>query len=303
MVELENKGDSDKPETWFIEKNELVKGYSIALTKDNVLFHEKSEFQDIEVFENRLFGRVMLLDDMIMVTDLDEFVYHDMITHTPMCVKPDAKKILVIGAGDGGVVRELVKYPGIEHIDMVEIDKMVCDAAREFFPTISRELDNDRVHLKFQDGVKFAKDAPDSEYDIIIIDSTDPVSVGEGLFTKEFYSDCYRILRDEGILINQSEAPFVLPDVVKGIHRKLSSIFPVFRHYMGIIPTYPSSLWLFGFASKKLDPVKDMKPDEWNQLGLKTRYYSTDLHKASFVLPAFVNDMLDSSKEDEDKKA
>ncbi len=279
-------------DAWFIEVSELNPGFGIALTKDKKLFSCKSEFQEIEVFSNRLFGNVMLLDGLVMVTEKDEFVYHDMITHVPMCVKPGSKRVLVIGAGDGGVVRELVKYPGIERIDMVEIDRMVCDVARKFFPSISGELDNEKVHLKFEDGVKFVRGAEDNTYDLIIIDSTDPISVGEGLFTKSFYSDCHRILNDDGILVNQSEAPFVAEKDVKGIRDKLSSIFPIFRQYMGVIPTYPSSLWLFGFASKKLNPVKDMKEEEWNKLGIKTGYYNTELHKASFVLPNFVDDII-----------
>lgn len=284
--------DGESKDTWFIEVSDLNPGYGVSLTKDKILFHEKSEFQDVEVFNNRLFGNVMLLDGLVMVTDKDEFVYHDMIVHTPMCVKLDAKKILVIGAGDGGTVRELVRYNTVEHIDMIEIDKMVCDIAREFFPKLSVALDHEKVHLKFEDGVKFVKESPDKEYDLIIIDSTDPISVGEGLFTKEFYTDCFRILKDDGVMVNQSEPPFVGEDMVRGVHKKLSAIFPIFKQYMGIIPTYPSSLWLFGFASKKLDPVKDMKENEWNKLGLKTKYYNTELHKASFVLPNFVQELV-----------
>ncbi len=294
MIEKGNSEFKDEKgeETWFIEVTDLNPGYGVALTKDKMLFHEKSEFQDVEVFNNKLFGNVMLLDGLVMVTEKDEFVYHDMIVHVPMCARLDAKKILVIGAGDGGVVRELCKYPGIEHIDMVEIDKMVCDVAREFFPDISKELDNEKVHLKFEDGVKFVKQAPDKEYDIIIIDSTDPISVGEGLFTKEFYTDCFSILKDEGVMVNQSETPFIGEEMVKEVQSKLSSIFPIFEQYYGVVPTYPSSLWLFGFASKKLDPVNDMKKEEWNKLGIKTRYYNTELHKASFVLPNFVKKLV-----------
>ncbi|MFO8016756.1 MAG: polyamine aminopropyltransferase [Candidatus Woesearchaeota archaeon] len=278
-------------DTWFIEVSDMNPGFGVALTKDRILFHDKSEFQEVEVFRNRLFGNVMLLDGLVMVTEKDEFVYHDMITHVPMCVNPNAKRILVIGAGDGGVVRELVKYPQIEHIDMVEIDRMVCDVAREYFPEISRDLSHDKVHLKFEDGVEFVRNSPDGEYDLIIIDSTDPISVGEGLFTKKFYADCHRVLKDEGILVNQSEAPFIAEEDVKGIKDKLSSIFPIFRQYTGVVPTYPSSLWLFGFASKKLDPLRNMKEKRWKKLGIKTDYYNTELHKASFVLPNFVREI------------
>jgi spermidine synthase len=278
-------------EEWFIEKSDLNPGFGIALTKDKILHQEKSKFQDIEVFHNKLFGNVMLIDGLVMVTEKDEFVYHDMIVHLPLCVNPDAKKILVIGAGDGGVVRELVKYP-VNHVDMIEIDEKVCEVARKFFPTISGELDNPKVHLKFQDGVEFVKNAEDNTYDLIIIDSTDPISVGEGLFSSAFYQDCYKILKEEGILVNQSEDPFVGPEMVKDIHTKLSNIFPVFKQYYGVIPTYPGAFWMFGFASKQKDPLKDMQEEAWRELNISTTYYTPELHKASFVLPKFVEELI-----------
>ncbi len=148
------------------------------------------------------------------------------------------------------------------------------------------------MNLQFTDGVKFVEECSDDAYDIVIVDSTDPISVGEGLFTTEFYQNCKRILKVDGILVNQSETPYVGQDMVLSINKKLKAIFPNVHHYMGVIPTYPGALWLFGFASKKLNPIDDMHEKCWNALGLTTKYYNTDIHRACFTLPNFVRDML-----------
>jgi len=290
MTETGNRANTTQweSEEWYIERSELNPGFGIALTKDRVLFHERSEFQEVEIFENRLFGNVMLIDNLVMVTEKDEFVYHEMIVHVPMCVNPDATAALVIGGGDGGTVRELVKYPAMERIDMVEIDRMVCDVARQYLPTLSRALDHEKVNLVYEDGIQFVKNTPDSIYDLVIVDSTDPVGPGEVLFTEEFYRDCIRILKDDGIMTNQSETPFVGEDMVRGVCRKVREVFPFFRPYYGVIPTYPGALWLFGFASKGVDPLHDMRTEAWNRLGLATRYYNTALHTACFALPTFI---------------
>ena len=277
---------------WFVENHSPNVQFSMKVIEH--LYTGKSEFQKIDVLQTAEFGRVLTLDGLVMVTEKDEFIYHDMITHVPMATNPDIKKVLVIGAGDGGTIRELSKYDSIEHIDMVEIDEMVVDVCREFLPQTASKLDDPRVHLHFEDGLKFVRSRND-EYDLIIVDSTDPFGPGEGLFTREFYGNCYKALNDDGILVNQHESPFYEEDALgmQRAHKRITGFFPVCKVYQLHIPTYPSGHWLFGFASKKFDPIKDLNADAWNQLGLQTKYYNTDIHVGSFALPNYVKEQLE----------
>ena len=277
---------------WFVENHSPNVQFSMKVTEH--LYTGKSEFQKIDVLQTAEFGRVLTLDGLVMVTEKDEFIYHDMITHVPMATNPTIKKVLVIGAGDGGTIRELTKYDSIEHIDMVEIDEMVVDVCREFLPQTASKLDDPRVHLHFEDGLKFVRSRND-EYDLIIVDSTDPFGPGEGLFTREFYGNCYKALNEDGILVNQHESPFYEEDALgmQRAHKRITGFFPVCKVYQLHIPTYPSGHWLFGFASKKYDPIKDLNADAWNQLGLQTKYYNTDIHVGSFALPNYVKEQLE----------
>ena len=199
----------------------------------------------------------------------------------------------MIGAGDGGVVRELVRYDTIEHIDMVEIDPMVVQVCREYLPFTTTGLDDPRVSIRYEDGLKFVRRCEDA-YDLIIVDSTDPFGPGEGLFTKEFYGSCYKALHADGIMVNQHESPFYDEDVaaMQRTHARIVQSFPLSRLYQAHIPTYPSGHWLFGFASKKYHPLKNLREAEWNARGLSCRYYTTTLHKGAFYLPAYVEEML-----------
>lgn len=277
---------------WFMENHSPNVQFSMKVIEH--LYTGKSEFQKIDVLQTAEFGRVLTLDGYVMVTEKDEFIYHDMITHVPMATNPNIKKVLVIGAGDGGTIRELTKYDSIEHIDMVEIDEMVVDVCREFIPQTASKLDDPRVHLHFEDGLKFVRSRSD-EYDLIIVDSTDPFGPGEGLFTREFYGNCYKALNEDGILVNQHESPFYEEDALgmQRAHKRITGFFPVCKVYQLHIPTYPSGHWLFGFASKKYDPIKDLDADAWNQLGLQTKYYNTDIHVGSFALPNYVKEQLE----------
>ncbi|WP_026477949.1 polyamine aminopropyltransferase [Alkaliphilus transvaalensis] len=278
-------------ELWYTE--EQTENVRLSLKVKNHLFTGQSDFQKVDVFETFEYGKLMTLDGLVMVTEKDEFIYHDMIVHVAMAVNPEIKNVLVIGGGDGGTVRELMRYNHIEKADMVEIDKMVCDVARDFFPTISGDLDNPRVNLTYEDGVAFMK-GKENVYDLIIIDSTDPVGPGEGLFTTEFYTDCFNALTENGILVNQNESPVYEQFAKEAIraNAKLRKIFPIVEVYSAAIPTYPSGFWLFGFASKKYHPVIDLKAEAWNNFGIKTKYYNTDLHKGAFALPTYVKEYI-----------
>jgi len=281
-------------ELWYTENH--TKNVKFSIKVDKQLVSTESEFQRIDVFESYEFGKILVLDGYLMLTEKDEFIYHEMITHIPMAVNPEIKDVLVIGAGDGGTIRELTRYESIENIDMVEIDKLVVDVCKEYIPQTASKLDDDRVNIYYEDGLKFVR-SKQNVYDLIIVDSTDPFGPGEDLFTREFYGNCYKALKKNGILVNQHESPYYPNDAVamQRAHNRIRSVFPVARVYQAHIPTYPSGHWLFGFASKGLDPIADLKEEKWNSLGLKTKYYNTDLHKGCFAIPNYVKELLENA--------
>ena len=281
-------------ELWFTENHTYNVKFSMRV--DRHIISVKSDFQKIDVFDTPEFGRVLVIDDYIMLTEKDEFIYHEMITHVPMAVNPNIKKVLVIGAGDGGTVRELTRYNSLKRIDMVEIDRKVVEICKEFIPQTASRLDDKRVNLYFEDGLKFVK-TKKNEYDLIIVDSTDPIGPGVELFTLEFYENCFNALVDDGILVNQHESPYYPEDAetMQRTHKKIESVFPIATVYQAHIPTYGSGHWLFGFASKKFNPVTDLNEVLWNSLRLETNYYNTDLHKGSFYIPNYVKRLLEKA--------
>ncbi|MGL4655800.1 MAG: polyamine aminopropyltransferase [Sarcina sp.] len=278
-------------ELWYTEEHTPEARFSIKVKEQ--LYSGKSEFQTIDVFKSNEFGTFFTLDGLMMVTEKDEFIYHDMIVHVPMATNPNIKNVLVIGAGDGGTVRELTRYKNIENIDMVEIDKLVVDVCVKYLPQTAEKLTDPRVNLYYEDGLKFVRGV-ENKYDLIIVDSTDPFGPGEGLFTKEFYGNCFKALNEEGILVNQHESPYYA-EYAKNMmraHKRIKESFPICRVYQAHIPTYPSGHWLFGFASKKHDPLNNPVVQEWNKLGLETKYYNTEIHSGAFALPNYVIKML-----------
>lgn len=277
---------------WFTEQHTDDVRFSIHIKEQ--LYSGKSYYQQIEVFDSYEFGRVLVLDGYIMLTEKDEYIYHEMMVHVPMACNPDIRRVLVIGAGDGGTVRELCRYDSITQIDMVEIDEQVVKVCKEYLPQTACRLEDPRVHIYYEDGLKFVRRVEDT-YDLIIVDSTDPFGPGEGLFTKEFYGNCFTALREHGILTNQHESTYYdsYTSMVSRTHRRMRSVFPVAMVYQAHIPTYPSGHWLFGFASKNIHPVYDFKPEIWEQLGLETKYYNTQLHTGCFALPNTVREVLE----------
>ena len=278
---------------WFSEYHTHSVKLSIKVEKQ--LYSGQSDFQRIDVFESEEYGRFLTLDGYMMLTERDEFIYHEMIVHVPMAVNPDIKNVLVIGAGDGGVLRELTRYKSVERIDLVEIDEQVVEVCKKYLPKTACGFEDSRVNVYFQDGLKFVRRC-ENTYDLIIVDSTDPFGPGEGLFTKEFYGNCCNALTEKGIMVNQCESPFYSEDriAMQRAHKRIVESFPVSRVYQAHIPSYPSGHWLFGFASKKYHPVKDLDPEAWKALGIKTRYYNTKLHAAAFALPNYVQELLEN---------
>lgn len=278
-------------ELWYTENLSNHVRLSMRVTRH--LYSGESPFQKIDVFDTVEFGRVLVIDGFLMTTERDEFIYHEMITHVPMAVHPAVRRVLVVGGGDGGTVRELCRYEQIEKIDMVEIDELVVEVSKELLPFTSSALTDPRVTLYFQDGVEYIKNCS-TKYDLIIVDSTDPIGPGEGLFTREFYQGCFDALSHDGIMVNQHEGPFYEEDAraCQRAHARIVEVFPISRVYQANIPTYASGHWLFGFASKKYHPVRDLQAEAWESLGLETRYYTTTLHKGAFALPAYVEQLL-----------
>ena len=282
-------------ELWFSDYHTDDVKLDIKIEKQ--LFGEDTDFQRIDVFDSKEFGRFIACDGTIVFSQKDEFIYDEMIVHVPMAVHPHVKKVLVIGGGDGGVARELSRYPEIEEIDVVETDHVFIDVCRDFFPDNAIGLDDARVTIFNANGLRFLRSKVNA-YDLIINDAIDPLGHAAGLFTKEFYGNCFRALKEDGIMVYQHGSPFYDEDeeTCRAMHRKASHSFPISRVYQAAIPTCPSGYWLFGCASKKYHPLKDFDSVKWKARGIKTWYYSANLHKGAFMLPKYVEDMLEEEE-------
>ena len=220
-----------------------------------------------------------------------------MVVHVPMSVHPDVKNVLIIGGSDGGVAKELLCYNSIENIDLVEQDNMFVDVCKQYFPDTAKGLYDERVHIYNSDALRFLR-SQKNVYDLIINDATDPFGASEGLFTREFYGSCFKALKDDGILVYQHGSPFYDEDeeACRSMHKKVFHTFPISRVYQAHIPTSPSGYWLFGFASKKYHPLTDFKPAEWKQKNIHTEYYTTNLHTGAFMLPKYVEELLEQEE-------
>ena len=278
-------------EFWFEELH--TDNVKMSIRVDRQLFSGESEYQRIDVFHSPEFGRFLVSNGSVIFSEADEFVYDEMIVHVPMAVHPGVKKLLVIGGGDGGVARELSRYPEIEEIDVVEEDQLFIDVCKEWFPDNACGLEDPRVKIYNENGLRFLRSRQD-QYDIIINDCTDPLGHTAGMFTKEFYGNCFRALHEDGIMVYQHGSPFfdVDEEACRAMHRKAFRSFPINRVYQAHIPTCPAGYWLFGFASKKYHPLKNFDAKRWNERNIKTWYYTTNMHGGSFMLPRYVEDLL-----------
>lgn len=272
---------SQKTEDWFEEKHENI-GLRFRLKQR--LFSEKSDFQKVEVVETQEHGMLLAHDGMIMVTEKDEFVYHDMITHVPMYTHPNPQNVLVIGGGDGGTVREVLKHPSVKKVTMVEIDGMVVDVSKKFIPQTSSELENPKVKLLIQDGVQFMKESTE-QFDVIIVDSSEPIGPATPLFNVDFYKDIDSRLTNNGIVVSQGESPYYDMKMQKVLVNILAEVFPKVHIYNYCNMSYPSGLWSFTYASKGLCPFKDFDPGKVTNTH---QYYSPEIHWGSFMLPQFM---------------
>ena len=272
-------------EIWIEEKLEIKKGRALRVRITKSLEKIKSEFQEIEVVESESFGKVLLIDGVIMLTESDEYCYHEMITHVPLCVHPKAQKVLVIGGGDGGAIREILKHDNIKEIEICEIDKKVIEVSKRHFPNLGNSFDDPRVKIFCEDGNKFIGRRK-NEYDLIVVDSSDPIGPAEVLFRKEFYEAMYQALKDDGIVVTQAESFFYHQKIIKSLFSFIKDIYPISEYYYTLVPTYPSGMIGFTFCSKKYHPIKDFNKTEALRL-TDLKYYNKDIHKAAFDLPTF----------------
>lgn len=262
----------------------------------NHLFSEKTPYQKVEVFETDTWGNMMTIDDMVMLSEKDEFVYHEMLTHVALFAHPRPGRVLIIGGGDGGSAREVLRHPSVEHVDMVEIDEAVVRASKQFLPDVG-DFDNPKLHVRIEDGISFVKKVK-NPYDVIIIDGSDPVGPAVELFSESFYQNCYDILTPRGILTSQTESPWVpsYHQGIKGLFSVLDQIFEVSKMYLAYIPLYPSGMWSMAFASKGIHPhdrdVMDRVVKGTTAMGNALRYYNPEIHQGSFALPGFVREII-----------
>jgi spermidine synthase len=274
-----------KSDLWVEEKVGDFLG--IRYRVDKTHFSGKSEFQHVDVVETRGFGKMLLNDGLVMLTERDEFVYHDMIAHIPLFTHPSPKKVLVIGGGDGGTVREVLRHESIEKCVMVEIDNMVVEASRQFIPQTSKDLGHEKLELIIGDGVKFVAETKE-KFDVILVDSTDPIGPAQPLFGIDFYRDIFNCLSDDGIVIGQGENFWYEKKMQSKLLEIMNQVFPVVSLYNYSNLCYPGSIWSFAYASKKYHPTKDFKPQRVQESGLEFDYYNEDIHSACFALPNFM---------------
>lgn len=272
-------------ELWYTEKQ--TEHFGITAKIKETLVAEQTAFQDLAIIDTVEFGKMLVLDGMVMTTVKDEFVYHEMVAHPALFTHPNPSKVLVVGGGDGGVIREIMKHPKVEKAVLVDIDGKVIEYSKKYLPEIAGELDNSRVEVLVNDGYMHIHEHK-NEYDVIMVDSTEPVGPAVELFSKGFYQAIYDALHEDGIFVAQTDNPWFKADLIQSVNRDVKEIFPIVRVYGANIPTYPSGLWTFTLGSKKYDPLE---VDETSIPEIETKYYTAKLHKAAFVLPKFVEDL------------
>lgn len=246
---------------------------------EKVLHKSKSDFQEIMVIENPYFGKVLVLDGVVQITERDEFFYHEMLVHVLMHAHPNPRNIIVIGGGDGGAVREVLKHDSVEKVYFIEIDEEVINISRKFFPSVSCGVDDRRVEIKCMDGAEFVK-GRDSDIDVVIVDSTDIIGFAKSLFTVEFFKSVKDCLTDEGMFVTLSESLHFHKDIVIEVQEAMRLIFPTVDLYTATLATYAGNWWTFSAASKRHDMRSIRRP-----YTIDTKYYSDEVHQQAFMPP------------------
>lgn len=263
-------------------------GHYVAWRIEKTIHEEKTDYQDLAILEIAHFGRALVLDGAVQTTLGDEFVYHEMIVHVALNTHPKPRKVLIIGGGDGGAVREVLKHNTIQQVDLVEIDRRVVEVCREYLPEIACGFADPRSRVFFEDGIAFVKNSKE-KYDVIIIDSSDPIGPAQELFKESFYKDCREKLNEDGIMVAHAESPIFFKETFLEVIHNMKRLFPIQGVYLTTVPTYISGFWAFVIGSNKYDPAHPAG-DKTQIDGLK--YYNKHIHKTAFVLPPFIEDLL-----------
>lgn len=284
--------DTLNEDKWFSEDSKSLvppRYTKIRIKYKEILFSQKSPYQKIDIYDTYDHGKMLTLDNLVMVTERDEFFYHEMLSHVSLFTHPNPKKVLVIGGGDGGTLREVIKHSEVQDAHLCEIDEMVTKKSMEYFDFWDNVKDDPRVKLFFEDGFNFLERS-ENTYDIILVDSTDPIGEAEKLFDISFYKLCYNALNDNGILVVQSESPHYNVDVIQSTIKKYKSLFAITNLYTVPIPTYPSGYWSFLLGSKNFDPLTNYRVGNYKAMNLK--YYNNEIHKACFALSNYLKEAI-----------
>lgn len=272
---------------WFFEVHEG--SFAMGFQFDRLLFDEKSPWQRVQILETKAYGPLLVNDGIIMTSQRDEYIYHEMIAHVPLFTHSFPRRVLIIGGGDGGTAREVLKHETVKECVMVEIDRLVTEACKKYLPVTGKGLEHPRLDIKFEDGAAFLSKAKNI-FDVIIVDSSDPIGPAKALFTETFYKNIFNALKEDGLFVAQGESPFYNKDFQKNLLKTAGSLFKIAGFYNYSNLTYPGGYWSFLFASKKYHPLKDMKPNRH----LILRYYNEDMHRAAFSRPEFLKQYFDS---------
>ncbi|KAI3467505.1 hypothetical protein Pfo_024168 [Paulownia fortunei] len=308
-MEVNNGGVTELPECmssvipgWFSEISPMWPGEAHSLKVDKILFQGKSDYQNVIVFQSSTYGKVLVLDGVIQLTERDECAYQEMITHLPLCSIPNPKKVLVIGGGDGGVLREVSRHASVEKIDICEIDKMVVDVSKQYFPSVAVGFDDPRVTVHIGDGVAFLKAVPEGTYDAVIVDSSDPIGPAQELFEKPFFESVAKALRPGGVVCTQAESIWLHMHIIEDIVSNCRQIFKGSVNYAWTtVPTYPSGVIGFMLCATEGSPVNfknPINPIDADDSHVKTkgplRFYNSEIHSAAFCLPSFARKVIES---------
>jgi spermidine synthase len=270
---------------WFTE--EQTDGTRFSLRVARTLHQKKTPYQNLLVVDTMEYGRALILDGAIQLTERDEFCYSEMMAHVPLCSHPDPKRVLIVGGGDGAILREVLRHPSVELCTLIDIDREVIEASKKYLPSVSCALENPRADVRCMDALAYLETTSD-RFDVAIVDSTDPVEFAAGLFQAPFYTHVKRILNPHGVLTELTESPFADTELMCQAIGEMRKVFPIVRMYWGVVPTYPSGMWTYGAASLAPDPALPLREIQG------TRYYTGEIHKAAFALPPFLKALIQS---------
>ncbi|MBQ3395876.1 MAG: polyamine aminopropyltransferase [Synergistaceae bacterium] len=272
-------------ELWLSEYS--TDNLKLSLRVKNILHSEKTQYQDLIIADTQEYGRTLMLDGAFQLTERDEFTYSEMMSHVPLCAHDNPENVLIIGGGDGAIMREVLRHECVKKCTLIDIDERVIESSKKYLPFAGCSFSDSRSDVKCMDAMKFIRET-NERYDVVIIDSTDPVDFAAGLFQSGFYSDVKRVMNQNAFLSELTESPFTDTNLMRQAIREMHKVFPLVRMYWGVVPTYPSGMWTYGLScmnenANPSEPVRNVKG---------TRYYTNEIHKASFILPPFLEDLI-----------